>query len=149
MSYRLLPILSVGVVLLLTVAPSPQAVAKEDEIPSVVLSGLKAYQADGAEAALKTWLVGSPMEGENVALSQANIFRQAETLYGKYVGFHLIKVVDLTPSTKLVYLQINYQEGPFFTNFVCYKTESGWIIPTLTFHTEAEKVIPSEILYAK
>lgn len=148
MNQRHLLALSYGIALLLSVAPWQLAMAKEDEIPPVVLSGLKAYQAEGAEAALKAWLVGSPLEGDKTALSQANIFRQAEVIYGKYLGFHTIQVADPTPTTKFVFLQMDFQKGPFFVNFVCYRAESGWIVVMSNFNTEAEKVIPPKLLYA-
>lgn len=128
---------------------SPEVIAKDNGgIPPVVLSGLDAYKEGGAEAAFNAWLSGSPSEGDKSALSQANIFRQVETLYGAYQGFDPIKIVNLTPKTTLVYLQINFQKGPLFASFLCYREVDNWIIPMLTFNTEVEKIIPSEILYS-
>lgn len=127
---------------------SPEASAKSAEIPPVVSSGLSAYEKDGPEAAFKAWLAGSPLEGDKTALSQANVFRQVESLYGKYQGFDLIKTTTLTPKTVLIYLQIDLQKGPLFASFVCYQEKDGWIITMLNFHTEVEKIVPPEILYA-
>ncbi len=127
--------------------PCHRVVAEDTEIPPVVLAGFSAYQSDGVDAAFKAWLAGSPVEGEKTALSEANSFRQVESLYGKYQGFDLIKIITPAPRTKFVYVQMNFEKGPLFTNFRCYQEEHGWIIPMLTFNTEAEKVIPAEVLY--
>ena len=145
-------LLSLFGVALFAFGSSQPAVAKEDEIPAVVLSGLKAYQAGGAEAAAKavrTWLAGSHREGDKAALAQAGRFEQAEALYGRYIGFHLVKVVDVSASTRFVYLQMDFQKGPLFVRFVCYRTESGWIIPGFDSSTRPEEVIPLKLLYGK
>ena len=124
-----------------------ETAAQNAEIPPVVLAGLNAYRSGGAIAAIKAWLIGSPAEGEKIALSQASSFQQVESLYGNYTGFDLIKIVTLTPKIKLIYLEMNFKKGPVFGNFCCYRAESGWIVASLNFQTEAEKVIPAKILY--
>ena len=126
-----------------------EASAQEPEIPPVVLSGLEAYKQSGPEQAFKIWLAGSPVEGEKIAMSQVNGFRQVESLYGPYQGFDPIRIVPITPNTTLVYLQINFQKGPLFSSFMCYQTKSGWVITWLNFHTEVDKILPPNILYAR
>ena len=123
-----------------------ETAAQNAEIPPVVLAGLNAYRSGGAIAAIKAWLIGSPAEGEKIALSQASSFNQVESLYGNYTGFDLIKVVTLTPKTKFIFLEVNFQKGPVFAKFHCYRAKSGWVVASFNFHTEAEKIIPTEIL---
>ncbi len=124
-----------------------EAASAEAEIPPVVLSGLEAYKQSGPEEAFKVWLAGSPLEGEKMAMSQVNNFRQVESLYGPYEGFNPIKVVELTPKSTIVYLQINFQKGPLFASFVCYQGQGGgWAVAWLKFHTEVDMILPSQIL---
>ncbi len=135
------------VALMLSVAPLCEAAAQENDVPPIVLSGLKTYRAESPEAALKTWAVGGPMEGADSLLSQATtLLRQIESRYGKYREFDLIKEVNLTPTTKIVYLQMNFQKGPLFARFVCYLTELNWVIATVDFHTKPELILPPSLL---
>ncbi len=145
MKHGALRVISIAA-LVLSIAPLCEA-AGEDDIPPVVLYGLKVYRAESPEAAFKTWIVGGPLEGDVSFLNQAtSLFRQTESHYGKYREFDLIKVVDLTPTTKIIYLQMNFQKGPLFARFVCYRTELNWVIATMDFHTRAELILPPSFL---
>ena len=57
-------------------------------IPDVIQSGLNDYGFKGAEVAVKEWVKGSALEGTPDALSQVNILRQAESIYGGFLGYH-------------------------------------------------------------
>ncbi len=111
-------------------------------IPKIVLVGLDAYKASGANAAMKAWLKGSPLENEKQATSQVAIFKQIESYYGSYKSYEIAQIRELSTSTKIVYLVMNFEKGPVFTSFVCYKTEKDWIIPDCTFNTKAETIFP-------
>ena len=121
--------------------------AKENGIPDILLRGLVTYKAKGADAAMTAWIKGSPIEGDKTALSQANIFRQIESLYGAYIGYDLIRIVDITPSSKLVYIQMNFEKGPVFASFLCYLKKTEWIIENLDFNTAPDKILPSDLLF--
>jgi hypothetical protein len=119
------------------------APAPGDEVPKIILSGLKAYKAEGPEAALKAWLKGSPLEGSREALSQANVLRQIQDIYGAYKGFDLIRSRDISPTTRIFYMTINYEKSPVFAKFVVYRTQQGWIITTFIFNTKEELILPA------
>jgi hypothetical protein len=116
--------------------PSP------DELPKILLSGSEAYKAEGPEAAIKTWLKGSSMEGSRDALSQANILRQVQDFYGAYKSFELISSRNLTPTTRVIYLALDYEKGPLFAKFMFYRSEQGWIVVNFAFNTKEELIIP-------
>ena len=151
--YRTTSKLCLSCIFAVTLLASHQATAAQEtatqdaEIPPVILAGLNAYRSGGAVAAIKEWFIGSALEGEKVDMSQASSFQRVESLYGSYAGFDLIRIVTLTPKTKLIYLEMNFQKGPLFANFHCYRAKSGWVVASLNFHTEVERVIPKEILY--
>ena len=122
----------------------------KDEIPKIIKSGLSAYKSNGPEAAIAEWIKGSPFEGSKDAMSQANLFKQVETYYGKYMDYQPIAVIKLTPTTKIVYLSMNYETGPVFCKFLIYKTQDSWILSgKFNFHTEPEQVLPEGLLDIK
>lgn len=136
-------IFAVGL-LLFTLAQCVAASGQESsEVPKVVLSGLESYKAEGPEAAIKAWLKGSPIEGSKDALSQANMLRQVQDYYGAYKSFDLIRSRNISPTTRIVYIVMDYEKGPLFAKFVVYKAEEGWIIPSFTFNTKEELIIPA------
>lgn len=110
------------------------------DIPSVIISGLDAYKLQGAEAAIRRWIKGGPIEGDAKALASVDALKEIETVYGKYVGYQLIRTEYLTASSKLTYLQMNYEKGPLFVRFLCYWTGSRWVVTgRFLFDTEPQK----------
>ncbi len=122
-------------------AGAPEAEA--DEVPKIILSGLEAYKTEGPEAAIKAWLKGSAIEGSKEALSQANNLRQIEDFYGAYKAFELIRSRSLTPTTRIIYLTLDYEKGPLFAKFLVYRAGQGWILAYFTFNTKEDVVVPA------
>jgi hypothetical protein len=123
------------------------ALAQNPTAISLVESGVTAYLKGDATAALKAWIKGSSIEGNQEALSQANLFRQIEDLYGKPQGYDLISEVPLTEKVKIVYFVLNMQRGAVFCRFQVYKTPQGnWISGRFDFHTEASKILPTTLM---
>ena len=116
------------------------------ELPKILLDGFSAYKAEGAEAALKTWLKGSPMEGEKQALSQVNALLQIESLVGKYLTYHPIHNRALTPTTQIVFLVVDYEKGPLFGVFVLYKAADGWIAFKFDFNLNPWEILPPALM---
>ena len=86
------------------------------------------------------------MEGNAEALSQANILRQVEELYGKFEGFDTLNETVLTPRCHLVYFALYYGKGAVYCNFETYKTNSGqWILGEINFHTKSSKILPDSL----
>ncbi len=119
----------------------------KEEIPPIIKSGLAAYKSNGPEAAITAWIKGSPFEGSKDAMSQSNIFKQVETFYGKYIDYQPIAIINLTPTSDLIYISMNFESGPVFCKFLTYKTQSGWILSgKFNFHTEPEQILPPSVL---
>jgi hypothetical protein len=120
------------------------AVAADPEWPpQVVLAGFDAYNVEGAEAAVKAWLKDGPHEGSKEAMGQANIFRQIESLYGKYKGHETLHTKNIGSSTKVVYEAINFERGAAFARFLLYKVpDKGWATSNMIFNTAPQAVLP-------
>ncbi len=123
---------------------SPEQVA--EGIPPIILSGLDAYKAKGPEDAVKAWLKGSPLEGSKEALTQANGLRQVQDYYGAYLGFDLVAQRDISSSTHIYYLILNFENGPLFAKFLLYHKQQGWVLTSFLFNTKDDAILPPHLL---
>lgn len=135
-----------ALVILVILATAPGVFAQEGKIPDVILNGLNVYKEKGPSAAIEEWLKGSPVEGQKNALSQSNVLLQVEAFYGSYQSVELINIKDVTRTSKIVYVQLDYENGPVFAYFVIYKKADRWIITSFQFHTEPNAILPSEYI---
>jgi hypothetical protein len=137
---------AVSLALLLVSAPLARratAQSASDDVPKFIVSGLDAYKSDGPDAALKVLVKGSSLEGSRDALSQANVLRQIQDYYGAYKSFDRISSRTITPTTRVLYLSLNFEKGPLFAKFVIYRADSGWILVNFVFNTKEELILPS------
>jgi hypothetical protein len=114
--------------------------------PAVVSAGLKAYESGGAEAAIKAWLKGSPLEGGREAVTLVTSLRGIEDLLGKYQTSRVAKTLPFAQDCQLTYVQMNYTKGPLFAKFLTYKVGPDWIVEIVKFHSDPEQVWPWELL---
>jgi hypothetical protein len=49
----------------------------------------------------------------------------------------------VTPTTRVVYLGLNFEKEPLFAKFVVYRVESVRILVNFAFHTKAELILPN------
>jgi len=127
-------------------APS---LAQSAEIPKIILNGIEAYKNQSAEAAIQTWLKGSPLENDKNALSQSNLLLRIESFYGKIVGFNLIEKKKFSENSTIYYLEMRHEAGPVFAKFLTYKTKKGTIIVSFDLNTKPEAVFPQKMLSSK
>lgn len=111
-------------------------------MPPIILSGADAYKAEGAEAAVKAWLKGSPLEHQKDALRQAQGMEVFEEYYGKFVGVHLIVQRNLTETTKVVFVTLDFEKGPVFCKFLLYKIDKDWVVISFLFNTKDTEILP-------
>lgn len=124
------------------VSSQAPAISAESPLLPVLQAGFDDYALQGAEGALKTWAKNGPLEGDPKILESAHIFHEVEKYYGRYTGFHVIQKKELTPVSRLIYTQINYEKGPFFARFLCYFTGTQWVVAgRLVLDTEPDRVL--------
>lgn len=121
-------------------------VAAQETMPSIILKALEKYEKEGAEQLIPHLLKGSPLEGDKQALSQGSLVRQIETFYGKYLNYELIKVINFTISTTLVFYVMNYESGPLFACATVYKNKEKETVINFNFNTDIQKIIPPNLL---
>ena len=137
-----------GVVLAEQIGPAGDAeklrASLEILLPPVIAAGMDMYAIEGAESAVKTWVKGGPLEGDAKVLSSVQAFNEVEKFYGKYEGSHLVSQRNLTPSSKLIYIQMNYEKGPLFVRFLCFLSGGKWVVAgRMVLNTEPDEVLRS------
>ncbi len=115
------------------------------ELPPVLLSGMEAYKAKGPEEAVSLWVKNGPLDGDKEALSQVAVLRKIQSLYGAYQSFDVISSQDLTQRVRIVYLVMNYERGPLFAKFVCYRSDREWTVTDFLLNIKDTAVLPAAV----
>ena len=116
------------IAVLLAAALSTCALAAPDagKLPAIVRTGFATYKADGAQAAVTAWMAGSPIAlGEQPQRGVRALVR-FEEMFGAYQDFHVVRIVTISPTTQMVYLQLDYQKGPAFGKFLVYQAKDAY-----------------------
>jgi hypothetical protein len=116
-------------------------------LPEIISSALEKYQKEGADQLIPNLLIGSPIEGDKTILSKVSLIRQIEGFYGKYLNTDLVKAVDITPTTTLVFFVMNYEKNPLYGSATVFKANGKEIIPAFNFHTDIQLIFPSKIIF--
>jgi hypothetical protein len=115
----------------------------ESAVPKVLVAGFDAYRAAGPDEALRVWLRNSPLEGTPDVGTQEKILHAAQGEFGQWRAFDVISVHQLSPSTRIIYMTLDFDKGPLFAKFVLYRTEPGWIVTGLLFSPNDADVLPA------
>ena len=122
------------------------SVSHAEDISKLVTSGLEAYKATGSADAFAIWLKGSPLEADKTTMATLkDSFTQVETMYGKMIGYDVLRTVKISSRTNRIYTEIQYEKGPLFMYMDCYKSVNGWIVSMMRFHTDADKILTAEV----
>lgn len=133
--------------LFLVISPVLQVSAAEETMPTVIMDGLKAYKKKGPEAAIKAWIKGGPMERkEKESLQYGASFKAIEEYYGSYKAHQMISRKDISSTSQLIILSMDFERGPVFARFLAYKGEKGWFLVSFDFNTKPEVIMPALLL---
>ena len=118
--------------------------------PKIVTNALDVYKAKGFDEAFNILLKGSPLESDKTTfMNVKGGFTQIETMYGKMIGYEILKSIKISNSTIRTFAEVRYEKGPVFVFIDSYNSPTGWIVPIMRFNTEAERILPDEMLYKK
>ncbi|MES2570142.1 MAG: hypothetical protein V4710_08810 [Verrucomicrobiota bacterium] len=133
--------------LLLLALLSTASPAAEDDVPEIVAKGFGEYQKHGALAAFNSWLSGSAIESDDNIQDQITArMSRVQAAFGRMIGYELIRTVTLSPSTRRVYAVAKFEKGAAWMSFDCYRPGRDWIIPRLDFNTNANLILPPNLL---
>ena len=129
---------------------SQPSFAEVDTGKALVERGLNVYIKDGANAFIKAFLQGSALEGNTQALTQAKSLEQIEDFYGKPESYDIIRASPISPHSQMIVFAINHAKGIVFGRVQVYQLKSGqWITTNFIFNTDANALLPSELVYGK
>lgn len=117
--------------LLVCLLPAPALFAAagsgSGELPSYVRRGLKDYETKGYEAAVRTWLAGSPYEPATEMVSRIAFFKNIEKLYGKYTHYDVV-FTKQTPTSNQVYIRMNFERVSGYVLFTSARRHHKWVL---------------------
>lgn len=132
-----------GGVLLAAAPQAPSTSRAIGDVPPIVLAGMRSYKQDGPDEAMRVWMHGSPLENSEQSASQVQVLHNMQTTFGAYLGFDVVRTQNVSPTTEVLYLAINYDRGPLFARFVMYRGNLGWLVSALSFDMNVDSVLPS------
>ncbi len=113
-------------------------------VPPVITAGLEAYRNVGIDQAFRAWLRNSPLHWDPALAAPLHAAQEG---YGTFESWDVIAARALSPTTQIVYLVLNYQDGPAFAKFVAYQTEQqGWVITNMKFSLDEDAILPPPTL---
>lgn len=114
-------------------------------IPGIVMAGLTAYQNNGLGAAFAAWLKGSPFRCTKDATAQADLLETIQARYGNYRGVEPVFTRAISPSTRVFYLVLDFDNGPVFAKFMLYGADQHWIVASFQFDTNPDVILPPAV----
>ena len=131
--------------LLVSLTPSASPQSAPGPVPPFIAAGMAAYRDEGLDAAMKIWLKNAPQGPSGSEKSNADLLIAApqQYQYGRFRQFDVASVRQLSPSTRIYYLILNYDNGPVFARFIVYRTaDHGWILNSYKFDINMDNIIP-------
>jgi hypothetical protein len=69
-------------------------------------------------------------------------FRQLPEVAGHPLGYDLIRIIDVTPHLRRVYVLLRCQRQPVYFLVVLYQARDRWTVNTINWHTDADQILP-------
>jgi len=141
---KLFTFLALSFALCAPLAAQTASAPVSSDVPTIVTDGFVAYAKSGSDSAMDVWCKNSPMEADLTnRMTVATNLTKFEGAYGKYIGWELVKVYTLTPSTKVIFAVAKFEKGPLWLAFSCYKATDTWNIPFIGMASDAMKILPA------
>lgn len=138
---------SLPLALLVLLLPICSARAQERApVPPIVARGFEELEKNGTLAGMAVWFAGSAKENDAEQDRAAAKLNNVQSVLGRYVGFEILRSVPLTLSTERVYAAVKFEKGVAWISFDCYRPGNNWIISRFDFGTNANLVLPPNIL---
>ena len=140
--------LTLALTLIVTLSLFANTPAFAIDTPEILSVSFDAYKNEGFEKAFKIWMKGSPLENDKTSLlSMKGGFTQIETLYGKMIGYEIIRNYRIAKNVVRTYAVLFYEKGPLYLYVDCYRAAENWIIPEMQFHTKAQMILPEKLIH--
>jgi len=116
-------------------------------VPDIVAGGFTAYIKSGYATAVEFWSKGSSLNLDAPTKTAINkSLSDEENIAGSFIAPEVIKIVNLSSSSILVYISGKYQRGGLYMCFACFKPVDKWLVTSITCDQNPAKILPTEIL---
>lgn len=115
-------------------------------VPPIVGEGFEQLRSNGSLAAMAAWFAGSSKENDDDQDRAAARLNNMQSTYGRFSGYEILRSVPLTASTERVYAAVKFEKGVAWISFDCYRPGKDWIVVRFDFATNANLVLPPNIL---
>jgi hypothetical protein len=123
-----------------------KAQSQRPEVPEIIRAGLDSIKVGGFEAAIRTWLRGSPMSEPGAEARAVSGLESIASKYGAYVDYEILAAVQLGEKERRVYLALHFERGPVYAWFDCYRAAGGWIIPAFLANVQPQEILPPSMM---
>jgi hypothetical protein len=117
------------------------------DLPGPVQRGLDALRHGHYDDVGKEW-AGSRTTANATGSPQqvTSSFKTFGAVAGPLVGYDVVKVLDVTPHIKRVYIALLYKTQPAYLMLVVYRPGNESVVTTLTWNTDPDKVFPPSVV---
>ncbi len=134
-----------ALVLSFAASPLPLA-ARQGDVPPIVMAGLEAFRAAGADSAIAVWLRGARFDTPATRSSLGQAFARMEEQAGRQVGFDIVRSLAIGTHVRRVYAVLHFEGAPAFLYLEFYRAPTGWIAQTIEFNGDPRDVFPPGLL---
>ncbi len=128
-------------------ASTAPASAAEPTLPDIVVAGFKEFKTGGYTAATNAWARDSSLLQDSQTLLALNTYlSQVCNNAGTFVGADIIRVVNLSANSEVVYATAKFERQLVFLSFTCYKMGDKWLITMIDADKDPAKVLPTNIM---
>jgi hypothetical protein len=137
-------------ILLITLfAATPLRLASQ-AVPEPAAAGFDLLIRGQPDSAVAVWTV-TWVRAEDEAKKQQLLssFRQLPEAVGHPLGYDLIRIIDVTPHLRRVYVLLRCQRTPVYFLVVLYQARDRWTVNTINWHIDADQILPPTLFGAE
>jgi len=139
----------IRVLLITLVAATPLRLASQ-AVPEPAAAGFDLLIRGQPDSAVAVWTV-TWVRAEDEAKKQQLLssFRQLPEAVGHPLGYDLIRIIDVTPHLRRVYVLLRCQRTPVYFLVVLYQARDRWTVNTINWHIDADQILPTTLFGAE
>ncbi|HEV8544457.1 MAG TPA: hypothetical protein VGR78_18875 [Verrucomicrobiae bacterium] len=111
-------------------------------MPAIIQKGLDLYKRGGVGIAFDAWQSGGAIEGDSSVAAKSRAFKDMTGLVGDYKSSEVIQLKEITRTSRIVYVAMNFKRGAIYARFLLYHAENDWVVQDMTFSIRPEAVMP-------
>ena len=125
----------------------PTQSAAQVQLPPAVERGLHALEAGRPDSAVIEWTKTWTSPDDNQKRDQlVASFRRLAEIAGAVRGYDIVRVIDLTPHLRRVYILLLCEIQPAYVMLVAYQPAGQWRVTAVNWNTDQDKVLPASVI---